>query len=134
LSADPLLFTSPEGDLSMSSAAAETGPTIFSDANPIAPNRFVLRKLRRFMSACLLPYCALLVRIVRVFHFYCFASRRNRDGERAPNQKADLLSIDLQSYASKLIARGFAAERRSLSAYDKGRHVTFFVRAGDRKI
>jgi hypothetical protein len=46
LSADPPVFTSPGGDLSIS-AAAETGLAIFANANPIAP---VLRKLRRFMS------------------------------------------------------------------------------------
>jgi len=32
------------------SAAAETGLAIFAAANPIAPNKFVLRKIRRFMS------------------------------------------------------------------------------------
>jgi hypothetical protein len=32
------------------SADAATGPAIFADANPIAPNKFVLRKLRRFIS------------------------------------------------------------------------------------
>ena len=42
-------FTSPGGDLSIS-AAAETGLAIFAAANPIAPNKFVLRKIRRFMS------------------------------------------------------------------------------------